>query len=132
MLQSRRFPLEGGPGAVGRCRDLTRRVLDEWFTPTRPSRRVALDDVLLLVSEVVTNACTHGGTPCELRMDRGPGRVWVQISDTSAAGPRPIGRHRPARAFGHGVYLLERLSAEWGWVRRGTGKAVWFAVSIPE
>lgn len=131
LSRTRRFALDGGQGVVGRCRDLTRQVLDEWFVPAGPEGRVMVDDVLLLVSEVVTNSCTHGGVPSELRIDRGSGRIWVQVSDTSTARPRPRGPHRPARASGHGLYLLERLSDAWGWARHGDGKAVWFAVSVP-
>ncbi|ATW47065.1 ATP-binding protein [Streptomyces xantholiticus] len=129
---SRCFTLDGGQGVVGRCRDLTRQVLDEWFTPSGAGGRAMIDDVLLLVSEVVTNSCIHGGDPCELRIDRGPGRIRVEVSDTSPVRPRPHGPHRPARTSGHGLYLLERLSAEWGWMPHGAGKAVWFVIAVPE
>ncbi|NWF25400.1 ATP-binding protein [Streptomyces sp. PKU-EA00015] len=127
----RRFALDGGPGVVARCRDLTREALHDWFPQTGPGVAVAMGDVLLLVSEIVTNAYRHGGFPYELELDRGPGRIWVQVSDTSAVRPRPHGPHRAARSSGHGLYLLERLSADWGWARHGTGKTVWFAVDIP-
>ncbi|MGW1493634.1 ATP-binding protein [Streptomyces sp. NPDC002402] len=129
---SRRFPLAGEPGVVGRCRDLTRQVLDEWYSLSGPSGSVLKADILLLVSEVVTNSCLHGGTPLELGLDRAPGRLWVQVSDTSPVRPRPHAPHRPARSSGHGLYLLQQLSDGWGWVPRGTGKSVWFVVTIPE
>ncbi|MEU0395506.1 ATP-binding protein [Streptomyces sp. NPDC006208] len=117
---------------MARCRDLTRQVLEEWFSLTGPAGRLLTSDVLLLVSEIATNACKHGGGPYELRLDRAPGRLWVQVSDTSHKRPRPRGPHRAARVSGHGLYLLERLSAGWGWAPRGRGKAVWFVVVIPE
>ncbi|MGW6459932.1 ATP-binding protein [Streptomyces sp. NPDC055078] len=129
--QSRGFPLEGGPGVVSRCRELTRRILDEWYDLSGPDGRVLADDVLLLVSEVVANACRHGGAPSELRFDHGPGRLWVQVSDTSPVRPRPHGPHRAARTSGHGLYLLERLSDGWGWLPHGTGKTVWFVMRVP-
>jgi anti-sigma regulatory factor (Ser/Thr protein kinase) len=132
LFVSRRFPLDGGRGVVARCRDLTREALEDWFTLPGADGRVRAQDALLLVSEVVTNACTHGGTPYELRIDRGPGRIRVQVSDTGTARPRPRGPHHPARASGHGLYLLDRLSDEWGWAPHGTGKAVWFVVTLPE
>ncbi|MFF4184998.1 ATP-binding protein [Streptomyces sp. NPDC001691] len=128
---TRRFALDGGPGVVAQSRDLTRAVLDEWFGPRGPQASTAADDALLLVSELVTNACTHGDAPYELRLDHVDGRVWVQVSDHSPERPRPHGRHRAARASGHGLYLLQRLSAAWGWVPRGRGKTVWFEIRLP-
>ncbi|MBT2366071.1 ATP-binding protein [Streptomyces sp. ISL-10] len=132
VTTGRRFALDGEAGVVARCRDLTREALHDWFPLDGPDAAVAAGDVLLLVSEVVTNACRHGGFPYELELARGPGRIWVQVSDTSALRPRPLGPHRASRSSGHGLYLLERLSADWGWARHGTGKTVWFAVDIPE
>ncbi|MFC7934032.1 ATP-binding protein [Streptomyces cinereoruber] len=129
---TRRYELTEIPEVVGACRDLTRRALSEWFGPAGAPGQVAAEDALLLVSEVVTNAFTHGGVPYELRLDRTGGRLWVQVSDTSPVRPRPHGPHRPSRASGHGLYLLERLSAAWGCVPRdGGGKAVWFEVEVP-
>ncbi|MFC9268745.1 ATP-binding protein [Streptomyces zhihengii] len=129
--ETRRFVLEKGPGGVGRCRDLTRGALRDWFGLTGPVHPVLVGDILLLVSEVVTNAYRHGGAPYELELVRGRGRIWVQVSDASPERPRPHGPHRAARASGHGLYLLQRLSADWGWARHGSGKSVWFAVDVP-
>ncbi|WP_137991061.1 ATP-binding protein [Streptomyces vilmorinianum] len=131
--QGRRFALGAGPGVVGECRDLARQALRDWFGPAVDAGgavATAVDDVLLLVSEVVTNAYTHGGTPYELRIDHTDTRLWVQVSDTSPVRPRPHGPHRASRSSGHGLYLLERLSAAWGSVPRGEGKAVWFEVVV--
>ncbi|MZE50757.1 ATP-binding protein [Streptomyces sp. SID5770] len=128
---ARRYELTEEPGVVGTCRDLTRRALSEWFGAAGAPGQVAAEDALLLVSEVVTNAFTHGGTPRELRLDRVGDRLWVQVSDTSPVRPRPHGPHRPSRSSGHGLYLLERLSAAWGCVPRDGGKAVWFEVEVP-
>ncbi len=127
-----RVPLEGGPGEVSRCRDLTRQVLREWFDLSQPAAQTAAEDALLLVSEVVSNACRHGDSPSELGFDRSPGRLWVQVGDTSPVRPRPHGHHHPAQASGHGLYLLERLSAGWGWLPHGNGKTVWFVVVVPQ
>ncbi|MFD3663717.1 ATP-binding protein [Streptomyces sp. NPDC058659] len=128
--RTRRYELAEGAGAARECRDLTQRALTEWFGAAGRPGRVAVEDALLLVSEVATNAFTHGGAPSELRLARTDGRLWVQVSDTSPAPPRPHGPHRAGRASGHGLYLVERLSAAWGWAPRGGGKAVWFEVTV--
>ncbi|MGW6566744.1 ATP-binding protein [Streptomyces sp. NPDC054975] len=129
---ARRYELREGPGVVGECRDLVRQALRDWFGPVGDARDVLVEDVLLLVSEVVTNACTHGGRPYELRLDGSGGRLWVQVSDSSPVRPRPRGPHVASRPSGHGLYLLERLSTAWGWLPRGQGKAVWFELEIPD
>lgn len=126
-----RYDLAQGTRVVSNCRELTRRALREWFGPAGADGEQSAEDVLLLVSEVVTNACTHGGVPYELRLDRRGGALWVQVSDTNPARPRPHGPHRPARASGHGLYLLQRLAQRWGSVPRGPlGKTVWFEVEV--
>ncbi|WP_405861683.1 ATP-binding protein [Streptomyces sp. NBC_00090] len=127
---TRRYELAEGAGVVRECRDLTQRALSEWFGPAGAPGRVAAEDALLLVSEIATNAFTHGGVPYELRLDRSCDRLWVQVSDTSPTPPRPHGPHRAGQSSGHGLYLLERLSASWGCVPRGGGKAVWFEVVV--
>lgn len=129
--ETRRFGLDGSPGVEARSRDVTRHTLDEWFGRRGSSAHAAADDALLLVSELVTNACVHGGAPCELRLDHVGGRLWAQVSDHSTEVPRTHGRHRAARTSGHGLYLLQRLSAAWGWVPRGEGKTVWFEIPVP-
>ncbi|WP_406859208.1 ATP-binding protein [Streptomyces sp. HUAS MG47] len=127
---TRRIPLADGQVSVGECRDRTAEVLEEWFGRDGSARRAAVDDVLLLVSEVVTNAHTHGGTPYELLLQRSGDRLWVQVSDTSPVPPRPHGRHRAGHPSGHGLYLVERLADAWGSVPRGDGKVVWFELSV--
>jgi anti-sigma regulatory factor (Ser/Thr protein kinase) len=116
---------------VAHCRALTRRALREWFGSAGEPGRRAADDAVLLVSELVTNACTHGGVPTELQLTGSERALWVQISDTSAVVPHPHGRHHAARASGHGLYLVQRLAAHWGCLPGcHGGKAVWFEVDI--
>lgn len=116
---------------MAHCRALTRQALSEWFGSAGEPGHRAADDAVLLVSEVVTNACTHGGVPSELELTGTDRALWVQVSDTSPTAPRPHGRHQAARASGHGLYLVQRLAARWGCVPGGRGgKTVWFQVDI--
>ncbi|MFI8826072.1 ATP-binding protein [Streptomyces sp. NPDC053431] len=129
-VRSLRYELTEGAGVVAECRALTQRALREWFGAAGGPERAPVADALLLVSEVVTNAGTHGGVPYELCLDGTDRALWVQVSDTSSEPPRPHGRHRAARASGHGLYLLQRLAARWGTIPRGVGKTVWFEVLV--
>ena len=129
--RSLRCELPAKPGVVAHCRALTQKALLDWFGSAGEPGRRAADDAVLLVSEVATNACTHGGAPSELRLTATGRSLWVQISDTSPVPPHPHGRHSAARASGHGLYLVQRLAARWGYVPgRHGGKTVWFEVDI--
>ncbi|MFG2123606.1 ATP-binding protein [Streptomyces sp. NPDC048710] len=129
--RSLRYELPAEPGVVAQCRALTQRALLKWFGSAGQPGRKAADDAVLLVSEVATNACTHGGGPSALHLTATDRALWVQISDTSPAAPRPRGRHSASRTSGHGLYLVQRLAARWGCVPGSHGgKTVWFEVDI--
>ena len=97
---------------------------------TRLGRLVAadaLDDILLVVSELVTNAVRHGRGDVELKIsfdgnvlsgevcDGGDGFVAAQDSSTSGA----VG--------GNGLHIVDRLTQRWG-VAEGSAR-VWFEIS---
>ncbi|MEN8654571.1 ATP-binding protein [Streptomyces sp. 21So2-11] len=46
------------------------------------------DTLVLVVSELVTNALRHGGGCCTLRLSAGPGTVTAAVSDPNPAHPR--------------------------------------------
>ncbi|MER0443805.1 ATP-binding protein [Streptomyces sp. Edi4] len=129
--QIRRLTLFNVTGVVSRCRDFTAAALDDWgWSPTADAAEAALvDDVLLLVSEVVTNACLHAGGPRELVVRHMDDRVRVEVTDASPVPPRRRPR-APALPGGHGLMLLDRLAARWGSAPVGAGKAVWFEVAL--
>lgn len=124
--QTRRLVLGGATtGVVGRCRDFTRTALADWQWPGETE---SVEDVLLLVSEVVTNACLHAGGPRELVLRHTLEGLRVEVSDDS---PEPPTRRLPGnRALpgGHGLIVLDRLARSWGWVPSENGrpgKTVW-------
>lgn len=142
--QVRRLVLDGVGGAVTRCRDFTAAALTEWgwLPAATPEGRERAEDVLLLVSEVVTNACLHAGGPETLVLRHtGPAghgshgdRLRVEVSDANPAPPRPRARRSPALPGGHGLMVLDRLAGAWGSAAKpdGTpGKVVWLEVSRP-
>lgn len=119
---------------VSRCRDFTEEALADWgWTPAETERDAELvEDVLLLVSEVVTNACLHAGGPTELALNHSDDRLRIEVADGSPQRPRPRPRKAVSQPGGHGLIVLERLARSWGSERRGDGKAVWFEVTPPK
>lgn len=91
-----------------------------------------LDTVLLLVSEIVTNAVLHARSPIRLVVDDRGGVARVEVHDQSPVPPR-MHHFRLASSTGRGMRLLEQLSLTWG-VRdaSGPGKVVWFEVGAPD
>ncbi|MDX6198805.1 MAG: hypothetical protein QOJ79_1956 [Actinomycetota bacterium] len=86
-----------------------------------------LDEALLLVTELVTNAVVHAGTEIELRIETSPDGVHVEVIDRSP-GSLPVIRPAPAetREGGRGVFLLDAVATEWGTRHFAGGKSVWF------
>ena len=86
-----------------------------------------VDDALLLVTELVTNAVIHAGTSIELRIGTDAGGMRVEVLDASP-GSSPVVRDAPeaAREGGRGMFLLDALAQEWGTTHSRTGKSVWF------
>lgn len=133
--QTRRLVLGGATaGVVSRCREFTRLALADWRWQERCGRPEAVDDVLLLVSEVVTNACLHAGGPRELVLRHSPGGLRVEVSDDSPEPPRRRPPGDRALPGGHGLIVLERLARSWGSSPSGDGRAgktVWLELPGP-
>jgi anti-sigma regulatory factor (Ser/Thr protein kinase) len=87
-----------------------------------------LDDLVLVVSEVVTNAVLHGSPPGTLGIFLSDALVRIEVSDCTSAAPVQVAFH-PESHRGRGVALLDSLSDRWGVVvGPGEGKIVWFEV----
>ena len=118
-----RLPPE--PSSARAARRFAAATLDGW----RCDEGV-VDTVLLLLSEVVSNAILHARTELEVWLEARSGVVRVEVVD-GAAMPihrRPSG---PDDQSGRGTGLIETLSEAWGTDRMTTGKRVWFEVSCP-
>ncbi|MER7413191.1 MULTISPECIES: ATP-binding protein [Streptomyces] len=135
MRQVRRLRLVGASGAVPRARDFTRQALHDWgwLPAATADQRAAAEDVLLVVSELVTNACLHANGPEELRIGAGPKVLRLEIVDLGSGSPSPRTPHRAGRPGGHGMFIVQRLCLDWGVVRNaeGPGKTVWAELAAP-
>jgi hypothetical protein len=133
--QVRVLSLSGAAGVVPLARDFTRQALYEWgwLPAATADRRAAAEDVLLVVSELVTNACLHAGGPQELRVHRTPKSLRLEVTDSGPGTPAPRTPHRAGRPGGHGMFIVQRLCVDWGVVRTAgvPGKTVWAEVGAP-
>ncbi|MCH0562069.1 MULTISPECIES: ATP-binding protein [unclassified Streptomyces] len=114
------------PTEVGRAR--------RWARSRIAGSGIGADDplaetLILLVSELVTNAVVHTGRPAVLRLSL-PGvaaesaPVRVEVADGSGRAPVPRCVDGDATG-GRGLALVDGLADRWGWSPEGTGKRVW-------
>jgi anti-sigma regulatory factor (Ser/Thr protein kinase) len=111
--------------AVALARRFVRETLIGWGADD------AIDDAVLLTSELATNAVVHARTPFEV-ICRAVGatgttvQVEVVDGDTARVLPAPGKGDDPDRVSGRGLLMPIMLAVEWG-VSYGVGsKTVWF------
>ncbi|WP_121182519.1 SpoIIE family protein phosphatase [Nocardiopsis sp. Huas11] len=100
------------------------------------------DDVILLVSELVTNAVIHAKSTLEVTVRRGEGSTEVMVTDAAPeravpqAGPLSVDTSasaEDARTGGLGLALASAIASSWGVSYGRADKAVWFRVDdVPE
>jgi anti-sigma regulatory factor (Ser/Thr protein kinase) len=105
-------------GSVARARTLIAQRCHD--LPTE-----SLDVLLLLTSELVTNAVRHGTGPVGVHVDWGDGDVRVEVEDRSPHWPVVQAMDRDALK-GRGLILVDGLSSGWGVLAQEIGKSVWF------
>jgi AraC-like DNA-binding protein/anti-sigma regulatory factor (Ser/Thr protein kinase) len=108
--------LPPAPSSVHRARRFLRDACERWGVPER-------DDVAVVVTELVTNAVEHAGTPLWLRLVLDRSGLRVSVRD-ERPGPLPHAPH------GRGLRTVARLSRTWGVLPYGGGKAVWAQVPL--
>ena len=115
-------------------------------------------DLTLPVSELVTNAVLHAGTPIQLTLIRGGDYVQVSVSDRNPRRPvmRPVRLDLDADiavathlsidfppdlrdqqlhvgdagsiSAGRGLHIVDAVADEWGVAELSEGKDVWFRI----
>ncbi len=125
----------GGPGRAWRLasspasvRD-ARRAAEQFMDVVAPG--TDREVVVLLVSELVTNAVLHGGPdPIDLRLALEAGRLHIEVLDHNPGSPR-LRAPEPDDESGRGLVLVDRAAREWGTLQiGGDGKCVWCDVDL--
>jgi anti-sigma regulatory factor (Ser/Thr protein kinase) len=108
--------------SAARCRQWLREQLAAEDGPLR-------DTVVLLASEVVTNALLHARTGVSITLETDETIVRVEVRDESQLPP-VLQRFSPNAAMGRGLLILDALATSWGseLLPDGAGKVLWFTL----
>ncbi|MFJ6676148.1 ATP-binding protein [Actinosynnema sp. NPDC091369] len=107
-------------GAAGLARDFVRKTLADLGYLGDHS------DVVLVVSELVSNALRHTATIPVIRLVGDVRRLRIEVADGSPVLPRP---RLSATVGGWGLQLVARLTTAWGADPDLGGKVVWCEMS---
>ncbi len=90
-------------------------------------------ELLLAVSELVSNALQYARQPCWLRLLTSGARGWVrvEVEDVNPAPPSMGPVVGPGCGHGRGLRIVESVSTRWGATPGTPGKVVWFEFDPP-
>ncbi|WP_436771503.1 ATP-binding protein [Yinghuangia sp. YIM S09857] len=122
--------MDGMPGSVGVARHATA----EFLASAREGQRLdtsdaAVSDVLLVVTELVSNACRHAPGPCRLTVALTHDAADVAVLDSGHGHLRIEGRD--AARPGYGLLIVARLADGVRVLPSPGGKVVRASVPLP-
>jgi len=89
------------------------------------------DTAVLLTSELVTNAVRHsrsaepGGAVLVVVLEIADG-IRVEVTDNGSDTSSPAVKGDTFASDGHGLFLVEAMARQWGFLRGRAGTTVWF------
>jgi anti-sigma regulatory factor (Ser/Thr protein kinase) len=90
------------------------------------------DDVLLLLTELVTNAVRHADVGPDrmvgVEFRQCPGTVRVAVRDEGAGFALEAASFRRDESGGWGLFLVDRIADRWAVTATATGTCVWFEI----
>ncbi len=119
------FPIAADPAELATARRFAEARLSDWGISS------VCDSVVLVVSELATNAVIHGGSDPELRMTLDGTVLRIEVRDAGSALPHVKAYSETART-GRGMVIVEALSTAWGTEVDDLGKVVWCELAAPQ
>ncbi|GGS10327.1 hypothetical protein GCM10010269_56820 [Streptomyces humidus] len=116
-------PVPHTPEAVALVRRRVAALLTDWELPA-----TTLDSVVLVVSELATNAVVHALPPAELRISYGR-RLRVELCDSGPAEVYGLGLQDDEH--GRGCDIVIALATECGAYREGPRSVRWAEFDAP-
>ncbi|MFI6647154.1 ATP-binding protein [Streptomyces sp. NPDC050529] len=128
-LGTQTIPLPSGPEAPSHARRAAVAFLHRTRPALGPERH---DDVLLIVSELVTNAVRHAPGPSALTLTTTAGTLDIAVTDCSCIPPAPRAPDLTDGTGGMGLHIAEDLGARVFTEPLPGGKCVHAALTTPD
>jgi len=92
----------------------------------------AIETALVALTELVSNALTHGHPAGQCRLRLTPGALLrIEVDDHTLQLPVLRDHHnRPPGVGGLGLHLVDKLASSWGTTPTVTGKTVWAEINL--
>ena len=107
---------------------MARSAVSDRFTDELGGDRIA--ELLLVVSELVTNAVRHGRGAITLKVRVDRGEIYGEVVDQGGGFEREVRERGPDEFDGRGLMIVDALSRRWG-IHEGTTH-VWFELGEPD
>lgn len=117
--------LPADPVSVGVARRFLRLLLSDGVVGDDEA-----DTAELLLSELVSNAVRNTEERVGVRVEVGPGRLRVEVSDTSHRMPVLRTDVPDEQTHGRGLRLIAATASRWGVDDHELGKTVWFELDL--
>jgi signal transduction histidine kinase len=114
--------------APGAARDFVDVELTRRFAPI--ARPPVIDDALLVVSELVTNALRAGSSSASVLVRLHRAELEIAVTD-DAPGQPEVQHAAPSESHGRGLLIVQMVAAQWGTDNLPVGKCVWAALALP-
>lgn len=91
------------------------------------------EDVVVIVSELATNAVQAATTSLWVELEVGPGHVRVAVTDEASGMPTVSGPAAFDQPYGRGLAIVAALSRDWGVmpvIGGAMGKTVWARLDL--
>jgi anti-sigma regulatory factor (Ser/Thr protein kinase) len=125
-LNSATKDLPADPSAVPLARHFVTRRITEWGVDPEVAGTAEL-----CVSELVTNAVIHAGTPSHVTVRLDDQRLLVAVRDHGRPeAVAPVEAEVEELSTGRGLTIVEVLAASWGSERGLDGATVWFELDL--
>jgi len=112
-----------GPRGVAAARGLAADVVAGW------GLHAVLEDAVLVVSELASNAVIHGAGDTSLTLERDVHHLRITVHDSGGGTPTP--RDTAAdEPSGRGLRIVERLATQWGFDVDVDGTVVWAEIPV--